>query len=771
MAAAWPSAYDAVAPVLSRARSPLVEHAGRRSPLATADHGGRTSPSPGEEGSSGAWGSEENFCVGMPSEMVIGQAISIATTVSPPTTAWWAQHRPPSVGRWASATSRDNTNLLRRRESPPPPQSPPPPARPKPQIWQQIQAAVRDRHRSLRSAGPEPAATSVQLADMPAMTDNDSIVSYEVTVSASPASVRGVIQRALSTLSSAASERTQSWAPRRNRRSTLASRVSKFSYEVCQLVTFTGCQGMLRATPLNTILRGGANLFSDSHGSEETYFLSAPVEQIEWFISHNWAVSRFNKFIALAFHFNFDIAAIFTVVLAMLAGVASAVGWMPHVHDEVYGRSGFVVRLCGVPVFLFVLFFSRDVLGRMGQLGPNCFLDKTCIHQVDRFVQQQGIRKLGAFIGNSEHLLILYTDMYLTKLWTVYEVASFLVIHDVESIRAVPIEQARCFCCIMLATYVFVLAVMIIRSLTTVYQAAYLVVLPAMALYCSLIRKWKREEAMLKERIRSFAVEDSLCHCEADRPLVYNNIARLMQAFGAAAKDCEQKDALATFNAMVHDSLPDAFMSAMGLCAFRYKHYLAFGSSVAGAAMLDYRVLFAYEAPLGMPVRETCCHMLTDMLWLATVWPLLFVGIEIGASCFLHFHGWRQLVWVATCTLLLTVVCAVLFASTLYARKLSFTSNAALVFLCVANVLGPYLAYFVCQGVLRRQTQRRPRASWARARSLSSDSTASEPARAGTEDEGDQMFDRITMYDHITEETASQALASHALASRGVTFL
>merc|ERR1719506_1574523 len=55
------------------------------------------------------------------------------------------------------------------------------------------------------------------------------------------------------------------------------------------------------------------------------------------------------------------------------------------------------------------------------------FLDKTCIHQTDISLKRAGVLKLGAFLTSSSRMLILYSDVYLKKLWTVYEVACFLL--------------------------------------------------------------------------------------------------------------------------------------------------------------------------------------------------------------------------------------------------------------------------------------------------------------------------------------------------------
>merc|ERR1719203_1736207 len=77
----------------------------------------------------------------------------------------------------------------------------------------------------------------------------------------------------------------------------------------------------------------------------------------------------------------------------------------------------------------------------MGFSGCMVFLDKTCIHQTDLERQRQGILKLGAFLRRSSHMVALYTDVYLTKLWTVYEVACFLALHSARRLIIITIYQ------------------------------------------------------------------------------------------------------------------------------------------------------------------------------------------------------------------------------------------------------------------------------------------------------------------------------------------
>merc|ERR1719353_1430690 len=92
-------------------------------------------------------------------------------------------------------------------------------------------------------------------------------------------------------------------------------------------------------------------------------------------------------------------------------------------------RSFACCLLTGHTTFTITLFYYHEWrLCLTGWRGPSVFLDKTCIHQTDTDLQAAGIRKLGAFLRKSRTMVVLYGEEYLQKLWTVYEIASFLTL-------------------------------------------------------------------------------------------------------------------------------------------------------------------------------------------------------------------------------------------------------------------------------------------------------------------------------------------------------
>merc|ERR1712241_696838 len=97
------------------------------------------------------------------------------------------------------------------------------------------------------------------------------------------------------------------------------------------------------------------------------------------------------------------------------------------------------------PWFLCVLLFMRDVQHCFKREGPAAFVDALCINQETDDTKRRGIEKLGAFLKKSEKMVALYTDVYLLKLWTVFELASFLAIHNIKDLVILPVAKTRAF--------------------------------------------------------------------------------------------------------------------------------------------------------------------------------------------------------------------------------------------------------------------------------------------------------------------------------------
>lgn len=428
------------------------------------------------------------------------------------------------------------------------------------------------------------------------------------------------------------------------RRSTYLSEASDIfdSQSMVNLLTFQGCEELQRASRLADILRCQASILAESKGSAESYKLSTQVEDIDAFVSHNWCVNRYEKYLGLCFYFNFKWASFGAMLLMIVAGIASGLGWLPVVYNPSVGhKEGYMCRLIIAPCFLMLFFNLWDFARICNIKGPSIFLDKTCIHQEDFDIQKRGIKKLGAFICSSKEMIILYTDVYLTKLWTVYEVAAFMSLHNTDKMKCINLVVPKMF----FAAVVVIFAGSILDVILQVSAGVspFLAVMPFCAIPYSII---VRSRAFDKERIRTrlvgFSIGRCTCFDPEDRPRVYKNIATLMRETQKDRLGCAELEvALDAFDVLVQSELPQTLVWSQGRYSVMYRHVVAIFGITRGATLLDALAGCHH----GMSPREVELVVLYWVTWIFGAYPLILAFAEEIAGCCLHLRGWRNVLY------------------------------------------------------------------------------------------------------------------------------
>jgi hypothetical protein len=198
----------------------------------------------------------------------------------------------------------------------------------------------------------------------------------------------------------------------------------------------------------------GGVLREGSAGSEATFNLSTPCEEIDVFLSHSWRDSGLLKYLALCWHFN--------AYLAVAAGIASsflcfaccrvyrfAVPFFPIVPfmnlftdlQDTARVAGFkfafdtnkypwadrgwrlmyapICQVAAALVFMVVFLFGHRL-----RKPVTMFLDKVCIHQTNPVKKAAGIQAIDQFLVRSKTMLICYNDDYFERLWCCFELAA-----------------------------------------------------------------------------------------------------------------------------------------------------------------------------------------------------------------------------------------------------------------------------------------------------------------------------------------------------------
>ena len=136
----------------------------------------------------------------------------------------------------------------------------------------------------------------------------------------------------------------------------------------------------------------------------KNYQLSRPTKGYDAFLSHEWASSRWLKFLSLLMIFNSGPAFAISFLVSVLVGTLRAYRVIP---DQAWTLS--VVYAVYFTVFLFWqhirAIFCRPLV---------VFLDKLCVAQHDEELKQEGIQSLGAFLLSSRELVVLLSPQYLS---------------------------------------------------------------------------------------------------------------------------------------------------------------------------------------------------------------------------------------------------------------------------------------------------------------------------------------------------------------------
>eukprot|EP00927_Polykrikos_kofoidii_P003034 TRINITY_DN11206_c0_g1_i3.p1 TRINITY_DN11206_c0_g1~~TRINITY_DN11206_c0_g1_i3.p1 ORF type:complete len:608 (+),score=105.50 TRINITY_DN11206_c0_g1_i3:56-1879(+) len=423
--------------------------------------------------------------------------------------------------------------------------------------------------------------------------------------------------------------------------------------ELSDILTFGSDEELLRGMPLEKVLRCSGLIFKSHDGSAQTFMLSKRVKRLRTFISHNWSVKRSGKFVALSVHFHLERATAASLVLVNTVSIITNLS----TNDLMQKISDFVCRIIFVPVFIIFLFFGLSLLACFRAPDHPVFLDKTCIHQVDKDIQRRGLLKLGAFIRKSDEMVILYTDVYLRKLWTVYEVASYLATHGVKGMKIIPLYTPKGFIGIVILTWIISLLKLVLEHvpkgeafenfITALHMNLMMLIFTVHCHQCH------RDREQAKLRLSTFNVQDCICAVESDRPIIYRNIAALMRAMGEVDPDCTSSCALAAFDSLVRERLSIAFCNSFGGSGPGYLDFVVVGFACKGAGVLDHMV-WQRDVPASLIV-----NVLSSGFYVFFGVPMLLKLLEYTASFTVDFP--KSDVRFILPTLISTVFLAVLY--------------------------------------------------------------------------------------------------------------
>lgn len=155
-------------------------------------------------------------------------------------------------------------------------------------------------------------------------------------------------------------------------------------------------RGIFRCASSLEVLSGFGQVFNT--GSIMDFQSTTPVKDVDVFISHAWASSRWETYLASCYFLNLGVAA-----EAMLASVVISESFMLVCPDvSIHAVFWFLLDF-PILVFFFVLFGQHLTCGVW---GPRFWVDRLCVDQTGETTKAEGIAGLPTIVANSSELLV-----------------------------------------------------------------------------------------------------------------------------------------------------------------------------------------------------------------------------------------------------------------------------------------------------------------------------------------------------------------------------
>ncbi|CAE8640189.1 unnamed protein product, partial [Polarella glacialis] len=144
---------------------------------------------------------------------------------------------------------------------------------------------------------------------------------------------------------------------------------------------------------------------------------------------------------ALCYYFHIVPAFVVSLVVHLLLFVLVLADKLP-LSPAYYGSRPYYVgcwcTVGGWSAFWLTLFLWAEVAATFGRSGPIIFVDKVCIDQVNIDRKVQGILAIPAWLACSGTLVAIFSDELLVRLWTCFELCTFVALGRTDKIRVEP---------------------------------------------------------------------------------------------------------------------------------------------------------------------------------------------------------------------------------------------------------------------------------------------------------------------------------------------
>eukprot|EP00930_Biecheleria_cincta_P023080 TRINITY_DN16722_c0_g1_i2.p1 TRINITY_DN16722_c0_g1~~TRINITY_DN16722_c0_g1_i2.p1 ORF type:complete len:482 (-),score=43.84 TRINITY_DN16722_c0_g1_i2:119-1564(-) len=276
---------------------------------------------------------------------------------------------------------------------------------------------------------------------------------------------------------------------------------------------------LIRGVPLSTVIKNRRLLSKESvSGGSDIY--SEPVQEFRYFISHSSGDKAWKKWVMLLVVHNLKLAMIGAACLASMASLAC---WQwPHLllcNNFYLPGLGHIKLGWGHVAFNLLVGLLTRVMHWLRCSESYTFLDRACISQTDPDLRAAGIRSIGAFLKRSQTLLAFWGPDYFERLWCIYEIDVFTMIHGMDRVQILPIDMAFLWIAVFTSGVAGSLMVVLGVKLNPYMHMEFMSWINMIILACSLsaigVSKGQQFEAYqrLRRTLSSFQVRKARCTC------------------------------------------------------------------------------------------------------------------------------------------------------------------------------------------------------------------------------------------------------------------
>ncbi|CAJ1399706.1 unnamed protein product [Effrenium voratum] len=317
----------------------------------------------------------------------------------------------------------------------------------------------------------------------------------------------------------------------------VAADLSCWSLYVSERIYTTDWE-ILRGISLRDSFRFGGSLWRNRQRvgagpQADLFHQSRHVEQLDVFVSHTWASGGWSKWLSLLMQSGCN-CALSGWLLGNVAAAAMSYADLLPLPLRLSPNTEAFSEVCALGPWSMILGFLGTALGFL--LSPYlprcksdmCFIDAACVSQSNEALMTRGIRGIGGFLRVSKELRIVWTDLYLSRLWCVFELATFKKINPDGTVVMAPIFLETTVVLFYISNLCAASVQMVLRAggSTRVLFALPIISLPFLVLVHRLRRSFVQKHKLFSQ-FQQFELDSARCVSDSDCEFIYATIDQL----------------------------------------------------------------------------------------------------------------------------------------------------------------------------------------------------------------------------------------------------